>query len=295
MLHEPAQQFQPSTSPSRVAVLVAEYERWHALYNQAGDQQEALPKGDTEGLKAAELADAHAVRRMNQILKELMATRVRSLRDLGLKARVAQRDNDELATALLIELMDVSDVAPITKRDFEPSELLSSFVEPARIPVTPPTLAFARFDVEGTPSCRVADLARRSRHFLNHLDQIERRREGDEGKRDKAVETGNTLMSGLAASAIYEQAKSAEGALFQVIAAYDLAVMRALDGSSLEQKQEISLLLWSVRYFLEAHFGIDGRDFAGDYWMPPRCNPIVAFKDAAAAPEVAPSILQAAE
>ena len=288
MIHSSAECFTTHIPPrSRIAELVAEYERWLGVYDQAGVAEGRLGKDADETTKSdLEIAGGQAVRRMAEAADELLLTPARTPYELGLKARVVQElsgelfdhqsgekldRRDQLIRSLIVEAMALHDRPRMRRPDLTPHEVLPGFVEPPLLPLAPASTA--PLPAPASP-CLAGALGRHFGQALASFNTLDRQRstEGAREGRDMMQEAIEAFQGALPHAA----ALSPEGALAQLAVAcggatvLSDAIPAANEGDAREWSTRIHLSLWSIRHFLEAQFGVDARDVGSEYHMPTR-------------------------
>ena len=134
------------------------------------------------------------------------------------------------------------------------------------------------------PPCRVADLGVRFAAAVGQWNALD-----GNPKSTKAIELTNDLaMSALSDAAVFEEATSALGALFQLCIVSTIADRlsdMAFEAEGHKRAARADMIradsaLWSIRKFIEAQFGVSAVAVGGEYMMSECASPAGKLRDA---------------
>jgi len=283
---------------SQIDVLADHFDRAYSFYLYAVNlNDDSSERHDDAGKTLSGCGTGHAVRMMRECVVQLSRISSKTYYEVARKARVLRENlhdlfievpskeegtslncNDVmLLTSILQDIMDLAGIAPVFKSDFTFAELIPDYPESVHA-IAPLRTMNAVAGV--SPTCPVERMFNDAERFISQHNVLDAY-----GKNHKSLESlASEAIGAITARGPFEQAISAQGAVFQLmLASSEAGSMEAYDKESQQliadmRLDRIERSLISVRAFIERQFCLphDGR--VQDYFMPDRSSPDQALK-----------------
>ncbi len=278
------------TPEQRLLDLNVAYDRAVLFWYATGSAEDAA--NTDEERKIVRTADEHANRILAEIQDEVQSIPARTLREIGLKARIltwSQADwwtenaagDTRPACNLIDDILAAAGLDRIPRRDFEFRALLPGYAGPARFakPESPAAPPLATDRQPATELQRLAGEMRRADREHERYDSIgsDQQSRDEKERADHAWDQLRTLEQ----HASHLEATSLQDGLVQIaLAAGRVEELWAyVSGEPRDQHaaggvyRSLHRLLYSIRGALEAATGLSGKVFDADFNMDERFNP----------------------